>query len=65
VNNSFIAVVFDNEMNLLWPDNVEPENVLLFVSDAAPYMIKAAKAFQLLYPKNDTCNVPRVCPTKE
>jgi hypothetical protein len=25
--------------------------VLLFVSDAAPYMIKAAKALQLLYPK--------------
>ena len=25
--------------------------MLLFVSDAAPYMIKAAKALQLLYPK--------------
>jgi hypothetical protein len=25
--------------------------VLLFISDAAPYMIKAAKARQLLYPK--------------
>jgi plasmid maintenance system antidote protein VapI len=25
--------------------------VLLFISDAAPYMIKAAKALQLLYPK--------------
>ena len=50
VNNSSIAVVFDNAMNLLWPDKVERENVLLFVSDAAPYMIKAAKALQLLYP---------------
>ena len=37
-----IAVVFDNAMNLLWPDKVERENVLLVVSDAAPYMIKAA-----------------------
>jgi hypothetical protein len=38
-------------MNLLWPDKVERENVLLIVSDATPYMIKAAKALQLLYPK--------------
>ena len=51
MNNSSIAVVFDNAMNLLWPDKVERENVLLFLSDAAPYMIKAAKALQLLYPK--------------
>jgi hypothetical protein len=51
VNNSSIAVVFENAMNLLWPDKVERENVLLFVSDASPYMIKAAKALQLLYPK--------------
>jgi hypothetical protein len=38
-------------MNLLWPVIVERENVLLFVSDAAPYRIKSAKALQLLYPK--------------
>jgi hypothetical protein len=38
-------------VNLLWPDKVEQENVLLFVCDAAPYMIKAAKALQLLCPK--------------
>jgi hypothetical protein len=50
VNNSSIAV-FDNAMNLLWSDKAERENVLLFVSDAVPYMIKAAKAIQLLYPK--------------
>jgi hypothetical protein len=48
VNNSSIALVFDNAMNLLWPDKEERENALLFVSDAAPYMIKAAKALQLL-----------------
>jgi hypothetical protein len=51
VNNSSIAVVFDDAMNLLGPDKVEREYVLLFVSDAAPYMIKAAKALQLLYPE--------------
>jgi hypothetical protein len=49
MNNSSIAVVFDNAMNL--PGKVERENVLLLVSDAAPYMMKAAKAVQLLYPK--------------
>jgi hypothetical protein len=38
-------------MNLLWPDKVERENVLLFVSDVAPCMIKAAKALQLPYSK--------------
>jgi hypothetical protein len=51
VNSSSIAVVFDNAMNLLLSDKVERENVLLFVSDAAPFMIKSAKALQLLYPK--------------
>jgi len=51
VNNSSITVVFDNAMKVLWPDKVERDNVLLFVSDAAPHMIKAAKALQLLYPK--------------
>jgi hypothetical protein len=51
VNSSSIVVVFDHAMNLLWPDKVEQGNVLLFVSDAAPYMIKTAKALQLLYPK--------------
>jgi len=51
VNNSSIAIVFDNAMNLLWPDKEERENVLLFVSDAALYMIKAAKELKLLYPK--------------
>jgi hypothetical protein len=58
-NNSSIAVVFDSAVNLLWPDKVELENVLLSVSDAAPYMIKASKAVELLYPKmlHGTCLV--------
>jgi hypothetical protein len=51
VNNFSIAVVFDNAVNLLWPVTVEQENVLLFISEAAPNMIKAAKALKLLYPK--------------
>ena len=51
MNNSSIAVVFDNAMNLLWPNKVERENVLLFLTDAAPYMVKVAKGLQVLYPK--------------
>jgi hypothetical protein len=51
VNNSSIAVVFDNSMNLLWLDKAEQENVFLFISDATSCMIKAAKALKLLYPK--------------
>jgi hypothetical protein len=51
VKNSSTAVVFDNAINMLWQDKVERESVLLFESDAAPFMIKAAKARQLLYAK--------------
>ena len=50
-NHSTIAVTFDNALNLLWPEGVKRENVLLLVTDAAPYMVKAGKGLQLLYPK--------------
>jgi hypothetical protein len=32
-------------------EEFEKDNILLFLSDAAPYIIKAAKAIQTLYPK--------------
>lgn len=38
-------------MSLIWPNNIQHEQVLLFVTDAAPYMIKAANALEVLYPK--------------
>jgi len=38
-------------MSLLWPSGEKHENVLLFVSDAAPYMVKAGKALNIFYPK--------------
>ncbi|XP_050061427.1 uncharacterized protein LOC126551598 [Aphis gossypii] len=38
-------------MNILWPDVVLHDNVLLFVSDAAPYMVKAGKALNAFFPK--------------
>jgi len=33
---------------MLWPQGVQHDNVLLFLSDAAPYMVKSVKAIQAL-----------------
>jgi len=48
---STIAKLFDSSMFLLWPDGIQHNNVLLFLSDAAPYMIKAGTAIKALYSK--------------
>jgi hypothetical protein len=40
-NHSTIAKLFDNSMHLLWPEEVRYDDVLLFLSDAAPYMVKS------------------------
>ena len=46
VNHSSIDKLFDNAMFLLWPDGIKTENILLFVTDTAPYMTKAASKIQ-------------------
>jgi len=38
-------------MFLLWPNGIQHNNVLLFLSDAAPYMNKAGTAIKALYSK--------------
>jgi len=38
-------------MHLLWPEEVRYDDVLLFLSDAAPYMVKSGKSIQVFYPK--------------
>ncbi|PSN31351.1 hypothetical protein C0J52_25994 [Blattella germanica] len=38
-------------MFLLWTNGIQHEDVLLFVTDAATYMIKAAKSIKDFYPK--------------
>jgi hypothetical protein len=38
-------------MSLLWPKGVKHENVLLFLTDAVPYMLKSAVAINVFYPK--------------
>lgn len=36
-------------MSLLWPEGIKHDNVLLFLSDAAPYMVKAGKNIKAFY----------------
>jgi len=38
-------------MDLLWPQGIRHENVLLFLSDGATYMVKAGKVLTTFYPK--------------
>jgi len=38
-------------MNLIWPQGVNYNNVLLLVSDAASHMVKAGSIIRVLYPK--------------
>jgi len=48
---STISKLFDKSMNLLWPNGVLHDNVLLFLIDAAPYMVKATNSLKALYSK--------------
>lgn len=50
-NYSTITRLFDNAMFLLWSNGIRNNNVLLFLSDAAPYMKKAGDTIKVLYPK--------------
>jgi len=50
-NHSTIAKLFDKSMFILWPNGIRHDDVLLFLSDAAPYMVKAASTIKVLYSK--------------
>lgn len=50
-NHSTIFKFFDKSMNILWTDGVKHDDVLLFLSDAAPYIIKSANSIKTLYSK--------------
>lgn len=50
-NHKTIAKLFNDSMNLLWPEGVKYENVFLFLSDAAPYMCKAGNVLNAFFPK--------------
>ncbi|XP_003741646.1 uncharacterized protein LOC100899549 [Galendromus occidentalis] len=65
-NHATIAQAFTNALSLLWPTGIKHERVLLFISDAAPYMKKAGNGLSVLFPKmiHVTClahAVHRVC----
>jgi len=51
VKFSTIVKLFDNSIFILWPNGIQHNNVLLFLSDAAPYMKKAGTAIKALYSK--------------
>jgi hypothetical protein len=48
-NHSTITKFFDRLMFHLWPDGIRHDDIMLFVSDAEPYMIKAGKSIGMLY----------------
>jgi hypothetical protein len=48
-NAQTIAKVFNDSLQLLWPEGILHDKVFLFVTDAAAYMKKAAKSLKILY----------------
>ncbi|PNF19297.1 hypothetical protein B7P43_G07511 [Cryptotermes secundus] len=49
-NSSAVSGFFINSMNLLWPNGIQYERVLLFVTDAASYIMKAGTALKVIFP---------------
>jgi len=50
VNHSTIERLFDDFIKILG-ENFDKDSILLFISDVAPYMVKAIQALQTFYPK--------------
>jgi len=48
-NNNTIAQFVNDCLRILWPEGGNGEKVLLMLSDAAPYMVKAAKNLKPFY----------------
>jgi len=44
-NHSTIAKAFDEAMFTLWPEEIKHDNVFIFVSDTAPYTVKAGSYY--------------------
>jgi len=52
VNHTNISKLFVRALNIIWPNGIKHENVLLFLSDAALYnMVKSAKCIKSFYSK--------------
>lgn len=52
VNHSTIARFVNDSIKSLFPDGSMDEKVRVFISDAAPYMVKAGQALQVFYPNS-------------
>jgi len=50
-NFQTISQLFKDSMNILWPEKIFHEKLLLYVTDAAPYMVKSGEALKVFYPK--------------
>lgn len=50
-NHSTVSKFFDKSLSILWPDGIKHDDVLLLMSDAAPYMVKCGKSLNALYSK--------------
>lgn len=50
-NRSTIVKLFDKSMLIIWPSGVCHDDVLLFLSDAVPYMAKVASTIKVSYSK--------------
>lgn len=51
VNHLAIAKLFNKFLFILWSEGMRHDNFLLFLTDAASYMVKAGKSIQVLYSK--------------
>lgn len=66
-NQHTVAQLFDSSLSILWPNGVQRNKVVLFVTDAAPYMKASARVLrESLYPDliHVTCvahGLNRVC----
>jgi len=52
-NHVTIVKLLDTSLHILWPQGIKHGNILLFLSDAAPYMMKAGRGIKILYSKMD------------
>jgi len=48
-NHQTICKLFDSSLFLLWPEGLRRDDVLLFITDTAPYMIKAARSLDIFF----------------
>lgn len=50
-NFSTVVKLFDKYMFVLWPNGIQHNDFISFVTDAVPYMVKAERALKSLYSK--------------